>query len=508
MRRRFLLNNSKKEQKPKPIYTYTYTTTDGNMLKGISGIDHTYEDGIGKISTYSTQVLSFVGQYTLETVVIPDGVKNIRDYAFDYCTGLTSVTIPNSVTSIGGGAFYGCSGLKSITIPSSVTDIQSEAFIKCVNLIDIIIPECAINIAYHAFYDTAWYNNQPDGVVYLGKILYVYKGTMPKDTSVNIKKGTLGIAEHAFFDQNDLINITIPDSVINIGYGAFKSCESLTTVTIPEGIKSIGSEAFAECSNLESIVVVEENSVYDSRNNCNAIIETATNTLIAGCKNSVIPNGVTTIGAYIFRSYAFQNITIPDSVTNIRESAFLYCNITNITIGNGIKKIGSSAFYQCSINEVRINDLVAWCDIDFVDAYSVPFSSNSKLYLKGELVTDLIIPEGVEKIKNYTFADCSSLTSVIIPNSVVSIGKRTFANCANLINITIPNSVTSIENQAFAMCRNLTEIMCLNTVAPSIENYTFGNVSQNGVLKVPNGSDYSTWLEQLGEGWTIEYIEE
>ena len=157
----------------------------------------------------------------LTSVTIPDSVTSIGEHAFSDCTGLTSVTIGNSVTSIGGGAFYGCNGLKSITIPDSVTSTGNWAF-----------------------YNTAWYNNQPNGLVYAGKVAYKYKGTMSSNTSIVLEEGTLGIADYAFEGCTGLTSITIPDSVTSIGGGAFLGCTGLTSVTIGGSVTSIGGGAF------------------------------------------------------------------------------------------------------------------------------------------------------------------------------------------------------------------------------------------------------------------------
>lgn len=188
---------------------------------------------------------------SLKSITIPDRVTSIGDNSFNHCTSLTDATIPNSVTSIGNGAFRNCTNLTSIAIPNSVTSIGSWGFSRCKSLTSITIPDSVKSIGSYAFYDTAWYDDQPDGVVYAGKVAYIYKGTCPE--TVTLKDGTLAIAHNAFYDCSSLENITIPDSVTSIGESAFEDCTSLESITIPNSVTRIEYEAFKGTSNLKDI---------------------------------------------------------------------------------------------------------------------------------------------------------------------------------------------------------------------------------------------------------------
>ena len=182
-------------------------------------------------------------------------VTGIGSSAFRDCDGLTSLDIPNSVTSIGSGAFLRCTGLISVTIPTGVTNIGQEAFYGCSCLNSMTIPNSVINIGANAFGNTAWYNNQPNGLVYVGKIAYKYKGTIPSGTHIIFEEGTLGIADYAFNECTGITSVTIPNSVTSIGAYAFRNCDGLTSLDIPNSVTRIGSGAFLRCIGITSLII-------------------------------------------------------------------------------------------------------------------------------------------------------------------------------------------------------------------------------------------------------------
>ena len=341
---------------------------------------------------------------------IPNGVVTVGDRAFYNCSGLTNITIPSSVTSIGRWAFSGCSGLTSIEIPSSVISIGDRAFCSCGNLINITIPNDVTNVGQSAFDGTPWYNNLSVGVVYIGNVLYAYKGVMPENTSIVVKDGTTMISERAFSYCNELVGIEIPSSVT-----------------------SIGDEAFSGCSKLESIIVKEGNPKYDSRENCNAIIVTATNTLILGCNNSTVPNGVVTIGEYAFYNCSgLTEIVIPSSVISIDHAAFCMCSNLEIIEMPSVTYIGESAFYG-----------TAWYNNQ---PDGVVYAGRVLYGYKGEMPsnTSIVVKDGTTMIATEAFSGCKGLVSIEIPNGVTRIGTDAFYDCSNLEIIEIPNSVISL----------------------------------------------------------------
>ena len=341
----------------------------------------------GKIASVTSNPNKYTDDVVIPSTVEFEGVtytvKEIGSSAFANCTGLTSIEIPNSVTSIGGSAFSGCSGLTSIEIPNSVTSIGGSAFSGCSGL-----------------------------------------------TSIEIPNSVTSISDGTFWACSGLTSIDIPNCVTSIGYSAFSGCSSLISIDIPNSVTSIGTDAFSGCSSLASITVESGNTVYDSRDNSNAIIETSSNTLTNGCKNTVIPSSVTSIGYSAFSGCSsLISIDIPNSVTSIGSDAFKNCSgLISIGIPNSVTSIGSYAFYGCSS------------------------------------LTSIDIPDGVTSIGSYAFYGCSSLTSIDIPENLTTIRGSTFENCSYLTSIIIPEGVTSIEGNAFRGCSGLTSIVLPNSL--------------------------------------------
>ena len=294
----------------------------------------------------------------------------------------------------------------------------------------------------------------PNSITKIDKYAFNYcKGL----SSITIPNSVEAIEQSAFNNCEDLISIIIPSSVTSIGSQAFESCTSLLSVSIPKSVTHLGWGVFSGCSSLSSIVIENGNPIYDSRNKCNAIIETATNTLIRGCSNTIIPNSITEISDGAFSQTGLDSIVIPNSVVNIGSSAFSYCSrLTTVVVENGNTKYDSRD--DCNaIIETASNTLIFGFKNSTIPS-SVPYIGEGA-FRGCRSLTFIKIPETVTSIGKGAFYECRGLLSITIPNSVTRIEESTFLNCFGLESVTIPSSVISIGNAAFQGCNALKEIV-------------------------------------------------
>ena len=342
-------------------------------------------------------------------------VKQIDTGALSDNRIITSVTIPNGVTTIGFSAFNGCIKLEKIKFSSNLDTV-------CEN----------------AFNNTKWFNNQSNGLVYVGKVAYKYKGDMPRNTKITVKSDTVSISESAFKDCANLTAILIPSGVKHIDKYAFYNCQGLTKLNFNDGIERIENDAFGSCEKLTSVNFSET---------------------------------LKSIGAFAFvECKKLSEITIPQSVTSVGEYAFSGCeNLASVTVSDDLPYVGGRAFEKTKWLNSQPDGVVYIGKSAY--GYKGDMPKNTELSLKSGItnisgyafyeeknLTSVKIPETVNRIGNWAFLDCEGLKNVNIPDGVKRIESWTFSNCSSLTNITVPDSVTVLDGLAFSYCTNLKNI--------------------------------------------------
>ena len=475
-------------------------------------------DGVEEISK-----AAFIACANLEAVRIPSSIKEIGEDAFAYCISLRSIRvdkrnsifdsrdecnaiirkedntlvcgcmttrIPSSVRSINSRAFVGCL-IEKTSIPEGVEDINEAAFYYCNNLKEIYISSTVEFIHYNAFsycsnIETITVNpknktfdsrNECNAIINTEDTLLVLGCSNTK-----IPSGITEIGEGAFMNCKNLREIIIPEGVVSIGseafYGCsalrrvqlptslvcfdrhshFSHCTSLDSIFIPQNVDSIPSDIFVDCHSLAKIVVDKRNQKYDSRQDCNCVIRTSDNVLVAGCKGSVIVDGIQSIDEYSFNESSITSIHIPASVVRIDSTAFRdneYCMAISVDSNNPYYKSDGTN----SIMERGTNKLVLACattqispEVSSIGAYA--FTNSSGL---------VVIPSGVRSIGHAAFGECKDLFTVIIPPSVERIERFAFGHCKQLTNVIMRGTPAFIHESAFDGCDNLKDSPYSNT---------------------------------------------
>ena len=463
---------------------------------------------ITEISDYS-----FYSCYSLAEINLHNNMTHIGYEAFNMCSSITSIVIPDSVTSIDTYAFEHCSGLISVTIGETVTSIGSRAFIYCDKINEINYN--AINCNDLAMYSEVFSNcgsYDPGIVVNIGNKVE----RIPAYLFCHNRGSSYPRVKQVIFEENSIC--------ASIGDYAFGYCDTLESFYVPASVTSLSYNIFWDCDNIESLVVDENNPVYDSRNNCNAIIETATNTLLRGCVNTVIPNSILIIGERAF--YGLDEITqlnIPNGVVSIGERAFYDCSgLTSVEIPNTVKNIGEYAFYDCSgvtvlsigegvttIGSSAFSGLRNLTELNYNAINNVSTDNLTPFTRAGQDASGIVVNFGnkvtkipanlfcysiewsytpnivevkfaensvCESIGREAFKGCEGLTSITFPESLVSIGNEAFYLCRGLTSITFPESLISIGSQAFLSCSGLTSIEIPRNVS-SIGSQAFRSCS-------------------------------
>ncbi len=422
----------------------------------------------------------------ISKIVIPDGVTEIEDYAFEQCRALTSVIFSSTVKVIGTSAFSSCSELTSVEIPSSVTEIGDFAFGNNDSMVNVKLSEGLTTIGEYAFVNC------------------------PGLTSIEIPSSMTEIGERAFAYCSGLTSIEIPLSVTTIGYHAFDGCESLTDIYCLAYEQPYGwsSEWLGDCEatvhwnlyedGVFQYTVINDNAVvvnYIGNGEDVSIPATLDGYPVTaigerafhkctGLTSVVIPDRVTSIGKSAFAGCEnLKKINIPANVTEIEDYAFEECTgLTSVVFPKNMKRIGDSAFAHCTnLNSItipegvtEIGETVFWACDNLISITAA--DGNQKYYAKdncliekgtGTLVIGCktsVIPNGVTRIGYGAFYGCAGLTSAIIPQGVTSIGDAAFSDCSRLTTVIIPKGVTVIGGNAFHGCKRLTKIVIPSSV--------------------------------------------
>ncbi len=319
-------------------------------------------------------------------LLIPDTSTTISDLSG--CSILQQIVIPDTIKEISNGAFWRCSSLEQIYLPASLEIVGNSIFKECTSLKSIVVSEC--NLKYDSRENCNAIISTKDNCLMCG-----------------------------------CSYTTIPNSIQAIRQGALTGSTMLKRLYIPENVESIGIGAFCSCPSLVSISVSLDNKKFDSREDCNAIINSSNNELICGCQITAIPDSIKCIGESAFEGCsALEQITIPDSVTSIGAKAFKGCSsLKEIVIPNSVTSIGATAFKGCSS------------------------------------LKEIVIPNSVTKIEPFAFSYCSSLKKIVIPNSVTEIGRFAFKGCSSLDEIEIPSSVNKYNSGIFQDCCSLKKVI-------------------------------------------------
>lgn len=461
-------------------------------------------------------------------------VSKIGHHAFNGCENIKSIILPETLDSIENRAFYKCKGLTSITIPNNVTYIDDEAF-AYTSLSQIeISSEKPLSAGTDVFFDTPWWNNMPNGIIYLGKHVYKFKGTMPENSSIDVQKGTLSIFGGAFGLCDGLTSINLPNSITNIGSNAFDGCIGLTSINIPNSTISIGDDCFYGCENLQKVVLPSSLQKIGKKcfYGCEKLssieipnkIETLFSATFYGCKQLKaikLSSSLKEIGEQCFYNCSsLSSISIPGSVERISDEVFCNCGLSSVRFEDSNMPIslglGSKRYNKGLFNNSAIKYLYIGRDIDAYYGLGLGEYHMAKVYEIGSCVTQFNpqnLSREIEKLIIHDSPNALSLTSPInayyvdtlylgrntpllifsegrvvsatISGNCTNITDEMFKRCKSLKNVKLSNNITSIGNFAFEECTALDSIV-LPSKLNNLGSYAF-HASGIKEITIPNG---------------------
>lgn len=381
-------------------------------------------------------------------------VSGISDRAFEGCSDITGISIPASVTWIGEYAFYACTGLTDIAVPDDVAVIGDFAFQNCTALAKISLPKKLTDIGKGAFFNTAWFNAQPTGNVYIGNVYLVYKGLMTVNTKITVMQGTIGIADSAFSGRSGIVKMTLPDSLLSIGASAFYGCTGLPAIVIPESVHGIGKQAFENCTAMDYRCYPESYGheyagVNDIPHTLVAKITfdanggTGGKTAVLACDTALTAPVVTKLNC-IFRDWSpklLETVPYVNSTTYTAQwdAAYTY------TISGGEATItGISPAYA---GVLTIPTVLEGCPVTTI---------GERAGMDCVLLTSLVLPDSIITVESGAFLGCTALLTVALCENISAFGAGAFYGCSVLTNTTLPASAEDFGENVFGGCPNLT----------------------------------------------------
>ena len=370
----------------------------------------------------------------IEAINIPVGVIHIREYAFNNCKELERIFISSSVENIEPNAFFECENVKSVRVDEKNETYDSRE--NCNAIIDKVMETLVWGCSTTRI---------PSGVTEIGEYAFQYSTNLQE---IDIPEGVESIRNAAFLGCSALRKVKLPSSLTEFDrFEQFAYCTSLDSIYIPQNVETISSGIFRGCTSLRNVVVDKRNKKYDSRDNCNAVIETSTNELIAGCTGSSIVEGVESIVEGAFSKCGITAIHIPASVTQIDSTSFRECEqCRTITVADGnpiYKSDGSN-----SIVERATHRMVLACSTTRIlpDVTSIgPYAYMNTSY-------NIVLPSGIQTIGYGAFMNSNNLSTIIIPTSVKRIGGFAFGGCRQLSNVVLMGNDVVIGERAFDRC--------------------------------------------------------
>ncbi len=442
-----------------------------------------------KISNYT-----FYGFANLQTISFNDKITKIGSHSFEGCTSLSFPTIPESVVEIDESAFENCISFTQIRIPGTVKTIGDAAFAYCKNVNSLNVDFGVTNIGNSAFLAMTTLKNTviPDSVTSIGEQAFMGCKNL---LSIGIGQNVASIGNGTFALCESLVNVNIPDSVTTLGNRMFDGCTALKIVSIGNSVESIGEYTFNRCLNLSvlklgsKIKSIGKTPFID----CSSLAEVHINDIADWCAIDFADyhsNPLCTAQLFINDKLA-EDIYIPQGVTKISQYAFYNClTMKSIHIPSSVTHLGMSAFDICkNLKSVYLDNMESWYQIDIENGSATPFDYATDLYVSGQLVNELQLPNTMINIKPYTFFGMSSLKSIRLPENLVSIGNNAFSRCYSLEKIVLPQSLKDIDEGAFSACTSIEEIIIPDGIK-QIKKHTFYNCIALKVVIIPKSVIY------------------